>query len=246
MSQSLERLQKVIAKSGVASRRKAEKLIADGKVKVNDEVVTELGTKVSQKDKISVNNIEIEKEVPVYYLLYKPRGVISSVKDDKNRQVVTDLIDANERVFPIGRLDYNSSGLLLMTNDGDFANLLMHPRYEIEKVYYARIEGVPEKSELNKLLSGIKESGELLKVVQYKVVHVDKQKKRMDIELTLKEGKNRHIRRMMDSLGYPILKLKRIKYGFLTLNHLNVGQYRSLTPKEIKQMRNMALKNVEE
>lgn len=245
MSKSLERLQKVIAKSGVASRRKAEQLISDGKVKVNDEVVTELGTKVSQKDKIEVNNIEIEKEAPVYYALYKPRGVISSVKDDKNRQVVTDLLNVSERVFPIGRLDYNTSGLLLLTNDGDFANLLMHPRYEIEKVYQVRIEGIPSKEDLNKLLSGLKDEDELLKVIRYNVTSVDKQKQRMDLELTLQEGKNRHIRRMMDRLGYPILKLKRIKYGFLTLESLSIGQYRALTPKEIKQMRNVALKNIE-
>lgn len=245
MSKSLERLQKVIAKSGVASRRKAEELISDGKVKVNDEIVIELGTKVSQKDKVEVNNIEIEKEAPVYYALYKPRGVISSVKDDKNRQVVTDLLNVSERVFPIGRLDYNSSGLLLMTNDGDFANLLMHPKYEIEKVYHARIEGIPNKEDLNKLLSGLKDENELLKIIRYKVTSVDKQKQRMDLELTLQEGKNRHIRRMMDRLGYPVLKLKRVKYGLLTLESLSVGQYRALTPKEIKQMRNIALKNIE-
>ena len=157
MTDNNERLQKVIAQSGVTSRRKAEQLIVDGKVKVNGEVVVTLGTKVSSTDKIEVNDIPLEKEAPVYYMLYKPRGVISSVKDEKGRKVVTDLlVGVSERVFPVGRLDYDTSGILLLTNDGDFANFLMHPKYEIEKVYVAKIKGIPSKIELEKLRKGVR------------------------------------------------------------------------------------------
>ncbi len=125
----MERLQKVIAKSGVASRRKAEELIIEGKVKVNGNIVTELGTKVSDKDKIEVNNKIIEKEVKEYYLLNKPRGVVTTTTDDKNRKTVIDLIPTNARIYPVGRLDYDTTGALLLTNDGDFANILMHPKH---------------------------------------------------------------------------------------------------------------------
>lgn len=247
MSNSLERLQKVISQSGITSRRKAEKLILDGKVKVNNKVVTQLGTKVSSTDKVEVNGVELEKEQPKYFLLYKPRGVISSVKDDKNRRVVIDFLsDVHERIFPIGRLDYNTSGILLLTNDGEFANLLMHPRHEVEKVYLTHLKGIPLKRDLDKLLSGVRDNNEKLKAVNYKIISTDKKRNTMELELTLKEGKNRHIRRMMEQMGHPVTKLKRIKYGFLTLKGLKVGQYRSLTPKEIKQMRNLALKIVKD
>src|SRR5690625_1590589 len=247
MSNSLERLQKVISQSGITSRRKAEQLIVDGKVKVNNRMVTELGTKVSPKDKIEVNGIEIEKEQLKYFLLYKPRGIISSVKDDKNRKVVTDLLtDVQERIFPIGRLDYNTSGILLLTNDGEFANLLMHPRHEVEKVYLVRVNGVPTKKDLGKLLSGVKDKNDVLKAISYNIVSTDSKKKTMELELTLSQGKNRHIRRMMEQIGYPVTKLKRIKYGFLTLKNLKVGQYRALTSKEVKQMRSLALKIVKD
>jgi 23S rRNA pseudouridine2605 synthase len=245
VEQHLERLQKVIAKSGYTSRRKAEQLIAEGKVKVNGKIVTELGTKVKPDDKIEVEGIPLEKENPVYLLLYKPRGVISSVKDDKNRKVVTDLLpEIEERVFPIGRLDYDTSGLLLMTNDGDFAQLLMHPKHKIDKVYVAKVNGIPAREELKQLKKGIKSSGELLKAVHYRVLSVDYKKKKMILEITLHEGRNRQVRRMMESLGYPVEKLKRERYAFLTLDGLNPGDYRYLTPHEIKQLKFLAQKNV--
>src|SRR5699024_5412108 len=208
MTHSLQRLQKVIAQSGVTSRRKAEQLITAGKVKVNNRTVTKLGTKVSHLDKIEIGGIPLEKEAPVYYMLYKPRGVISSVKDDKGRKVVTDFFpEVDERIFPVGRLDYDTSGILLLTNDGDFANRLMHPKYEVEKVYIAKIKGVPNKRELQQLLQGIKSDADILKINKYQILSVDKQKKTMILELTLHEGKNKHIRRMMEGLGYPIQKL---------------------------------------
>ncbi|TRM12608.1 rRNA pseudouridine synthase [Lentibacillus cibarius] len=241
MTNTKERLQKVIAQSGVTSRRKAEKLIVDGKVKVNGKVITELGTKVSTQDKIEVNGVRLEKEEPVYYLFYKPREVISSLKDDKGRTVVTDYLgDIPERIYPIGRLDYDTSGILLLTNDGTFANQLMHPRYEIDKIYVAKIKGIPTKKELQELKKGIHSNNELLKAVRYKVLETDKRKNATILEITLHEGKNRHIRRMMEELGYPVMKLKREKYGILDLQGLQPGNFRRLTPHEVKKMRHSA------
>ncbi|WP_404456362.1 rRNA pseudouridine synthase [Virgibacillus necropolis] len=241
MTNSLERLQKIIAQSGITSRRKAEQMILDGKVRVNKKTVTELGSKASPTDEIEVDGVPLQKEIPVYYMLYKPRGVISSLKDDKNRKIVTDFLDGvPERVFPIGRLDYNTSGILLLTNDGDFANLLMHPKHEVDKVYVAKVSGIPEKSELNILRKGIKVDNDLLRAVSYKILSSDKSKNVSIIELTLNEGKNRHIRRMMEQLGFPVKKLKREKYGVLNLQGLQPGDARPLTPHEVKQMRHIA------
>ncbi|AXI09379.1 pseudouridine synthase [Oceanobacillus sp. 143] len=241
MTVNEERLQKVIAQSGITSRRKAEQLILEGKVKVNGQVVTALGTKVSKNDQIEVNDVQLEKEAHVYYMLYKPRGVISSVSDDKGRKVVTDLLEGvTERVFPIGRLDYDTSGILLLTNDGDFAHHLMHPKYEVEKVYVAKLKGIPTKPELEKLRKGVKAEKDLLKAADYNVLSVDKTKNTMILEIKLREGKNRHVRRMMEQLGYPVMKLKREQYGMLTLTGLKPGKYRALTLKEVKQIRNLA------
>lgn len=246
MTNKEERLQKVIAQSGLTSRRKAEQLIIDGEVEVNNKVVTTLGTKVTPKDEVKVNGIHIQKEAPVYYIMNKPREVISSAADDKGRRDVLDIArNIEERVFPIGRLDYHTSGVLLLTNDGEFANLLMHPRYEIEKVYVAKIEGIPSKEELRLLRKGIRSENELLKAVSYKVESVDQKKNTMFLRLTLHEGKNRHVRRMMEALGYPVEKLTREMYGNLTLQGLQSGEFRRLTPHEVKQIRNIALRNVE-
>ncbi|RFA37210.1 pseudouridine synthase [Virgibacillus dokdonensis] len=244
MTNTQERLQKVIAQSGITSRRKAEQLILDGKVKVNQQVVTTLGTKVKHDDFIEVDGVPLEKEAPVYYLLYKPRGVISSLKDDKGRKVITDLLgEVDERVFPVGRLDYDTSGILIVTNDGAFANLLMHPRYQIDKEYVTKIKGIPEKADLARLRKGVRSEKDILKAVQYRILETDKKKNHTILQLTLREGKNRHVRRMMEALGYPVLKLKREKYGFLTLDGLKPGEYRPLTPKEVKQMRHLAEQN---
>ncbi|SDJ66605.1 pseudouridine synthase [Sediminibacillus albus] len=245
MTNGQERLQKVIAQSGITSRRKAEKLIEEGQVKVNGKVVTTLGTKVSSDDKVEVNGVPLEKEEPVYYLLYKPRGVISSVKDDKNRKVVTDFLpEIEQRVFPVGRLDYDTSGLLLLTNDGDFANLLMHPRHEIDKVYVAKTKGIPDKDTLLTIKKGVRSEGDLLKAAHAKILSNDHKKNTAIVQLVLHEGKNRHIRRMMEALNYPVDKLKRERYAFLTLQGLNPGEFRELTPHEVKKLRTLAEKNV--
>ncbi|WP_173918754.1 pseudouridine synthase [Halobacillus sp. Marseille-Q1614] len=241
----MERLQKVIAHAGVASRRKAEELIVQGKVTVNGKVVKELGTKVSSNDKVEVEGVPIVKEQPVYYLLYKPRGVISSVKDDKGRKVVTDFLpEVEERIFPIGRLDYDTSGVLLLTNDGDFANLLMHPSYQIDKVYVVKTKGIPSSDQLKSFKKGINVEGERLKAVHAKVMSTDQKKNTAIVQVILHEGKNRQVRKMFDAIGIPVDKLKRERYGFITLDGMNAGDFRPLKPHEVKKLRQLADENV--
>lgn len=238
----MERLQKVIAHAGLASRRKAEELIKEGKVKVNGQVVKELGIKVGPNDKIEVNEVPLQKEVPVYFLFYKPRGVISAVSDDKNRKVVTDYFPhIKERIYPIGRLDYDTSGLLLLTNDGEFANVLMHPKHEVDKVYVAKVKGIPLRENLRKLEKGIKLEDGKTAPAKTKVLSIDKRKQTAIVEITIHEGRNRQVRRMFDAIGHPVLKLKRERYGYLTLHGLSAGDARELTPHEVKQMRALAL-----
>ncbi|WP_071460013.1 23S rRNA pseudouridine(2605) synthase RluB [Bacillus massilinigeriensis] len=240
----MERLQKVMAHAGVASRRKAEELILDGRVTVNGKTVRELGTKVSSSDKVEVNGIPIQREIPVYFLFYKPRGVISSVQDEKGRKVVTDFFEGIEqRIYPIGRLDYDTSGLLLLTNDGEFANLLMHPRNEIEKVYVAKVKGIPEREGLKKLERGIRLEDGKTAPARVKLLSLDKKKQTSIVELKIHEGRNRQVRRMFEAIGHEVLKLKRERYGFLTLHGMNTGDIRELTPHEVKQLRTEAMKN---
>ena len=242
----MERLQKVIARAGIASRRKAEELILEGKVKVNGKVVTELGTKVSSSDKVEVNEIPIEKEEPVYFLLYKPRGVISSVKDEKGRKVVTDFFpELKERIYPVGRLDYDTSGLLLLTNDGEFANLLMHPRGEIEKVYVAKTKGIPLRENLRKLEKGIELEDGKTAPAKVKMLSFDKGKQTAIIEIAIHEGRNRQVRRMFEAVGNDVIKLKRERYGFLTLEGLKAGDARELSPHEVKRLRALAMESLQ-
>ncbi|SDB91624.1 ribosomal large subunit pseudouridine synthase B [Pelagirhabdus alkalitolerans] len=243
MSNNLERLQKVIAQSGLTSRRKAEGLIEEGRVEVNNQKVTELGTKVTENDEIKVDGVPLTKDPLVHYLVYKPRGVISSVKDDKNRKVVTELIpEIDERVYPVGRLDYDTSGLVLLTNDGDLTQLLMHPSHEIDKVYVAKVKGIPTNKDLKPLIKGVFSEGEKLKAVSAKVLSNDSEKKNSIVEITLHEGKNRQVRRMLEAINYPVQKLKRERYSFLDLKGMQPGEYRELTPHEVKQLRADALK----
>ncbi|MGC4376249.1 pseudouridine synthase [Fictibacillus sp. Mic-4] len=239
----MERLQKVIAQSGVTSRRKAENLILEGKVKVNGKVVKELGTKVSGKDRIEVNGIQIEREEPVYFLLYKPQGVITAVSDDKGRPVVTDFFKdiVNQRIFPVGRLDYDTSGVLIMTNDGEFANLLMHPKYKVDKTYIAKVEGIPLKETLKKLEKGVVLDDGKTAPAKAKLRSADRKKQTAIIELVIHEGKNRQVRRMLEHVGHPVIKLKRERYAFLDVKGLNPGEFRVLTAHEVKQLRNQAV-----
>lgn len=233
----MERLQKVIARSGVSSRRRAESLIEEGKVKVNGTVVTTMGAKVSANDQVEVNGVPIDKEEPVYFLLYKPTGVISSARDDKGRKKVTDFFpDVKQRIYPVGRLDYETSGLLLLTNDGDFANRLMHPRYNLDKTYIAKIEGPIDKPKLNKLQAGVRLEDGKAAATAAKRLSSDRTKNTSIVELTLHEGRNRQVRRMLEAVGCRVVKLKRESYGFLNLKGLNPGDWRELTPHEVKRL----------
>lgn len=238
----MERLQKVIAQAGITSRRKAEELIRQEKVKVNGKTVTELGTKVSRKDKIEVNGVPIDKEEPVYFLFYKPSGVISAVSDDKGRKVVTDFFEeVEQRIFPVGRLDYDTSGLLILTNDGDFANRLMHPKYEIEKTYVAKVQGAVTKRCQQTLESGVMLEDGKTAPAQVKLLSADRNKNTSVVKITIHEGRNRQVRRMFDAVGCRVLKLKRERYGFLTLKGLNPGDWRELTPHEIKKLHTLGV-----
>lgn len=238
----MERLQKVIAHAGVASRRKAEELITEGKVTVNGSVVKELGVKVGPSDKIEVSGVPLEREEPVYFLLYKPRGVISSVKDDKGRKVVTDFFEhIEQRIYPVGRLDYETSGALILTNDGEFANLLMHPSSKVDKVYVAKVKGIPPKEMLRKLERGVNLDDGKTAPAKAKLLSLDKKKQTAIVEITIHEGKNRQVRRMFEAIGHPVLKLKRERYGTLTLHGLSAGDVKELTPHEVKQLRTLAM-----
>lgn len=237
----MERLQKVIAHAGVASRRKAEEMILEGKVKVNGKVVKELGVKVSNSDTVEVGGIPLEKEQPVYFLFYKPRGIISSVTDDKGRKTVTDYFpEIKERIYPVGRLDYDTSGILLLTNDGEFANLLMHPRNEIEKEYIAKVKGIPLRENLKALEKGIVLEDGKTAPARTKVISFDKKKGTSIVQITIHEGKNRQVRRMFEAIGHPVVKLRRERYGFLDLRGLQAGDARELTAHEVKQLRVLA------
>lgn len=232
----MERLQKVIAQAGITSRRKAEDLIEQGKVKVNGRIVTELGTKVSAKDDIDVNGIRIEREEPVYYLLYKPRAVISSVRDEKNRKVVTDLIPTEKRIFPIGRLDYDTSGVILLTNDGDFAHLLMHPKFEIEKTYIAKVKGLIQQESIQLLRNGVQLEDGKTAPAKVRLISQEKRRNSSIVELTIHEGRNRQIKRMFEAVGHPVQKLRRDRFAFLNCATMRPGDFRQLNPKEIKQL----------
>jgi 23S rRNA pseudouridine2605 synthase len=240
----MERLQKVIAHAGVTSRRKAEEWIKEGRVKVNGKVVKELGIKVSSNDRVEVNEIPIQREAPVYFLFYKPRGVISSVKDEKGRKVVTDFFpNLEQRIYPVGRLDYDTSGLLLLTNDGEFANLIIHPRHAIDKTYVAKVKGIPTREQLRKLEKGIQLEDGKTAPAKTKLLSLDKKKDSSIIEITIHEGRNRQVRRMFAAIGHEVVKLKRERFAFLTLQGLSTGDIRELTPHEVKQLRTLAQKS---
>lgn len=236
----MERLQKVIANNGYCSRRKAEELIGQGKVRVNGKVIRELGTKVSSIDTIEIegNTINCNEVDKVYYLLNKPRGVITSTADDKGRKTVIDLIDTTARIYPVGRLDYDTTGALILTNDGNLANLLMHPKNHVKKVYIAKIEGLIGKKELNILASGVYIDGKKTAKAQARIQKYDKKTNTSIVELTIHEGRNHQVKKMFESLGYKVLKLKRERIAFLDVNDLKSGEYRILNPKEVKKLYN--------
>ena len=239
----MERIQKVIAESGYCSRRKAEELIKKGLVAVNGNVVTEMGYKVNGNDYIEVEgNSIMEKQDKVYYLLNKPRGVITSTKDDKNRKTVIDLIDDNRRIYPVGRLDYDTTGLIIITNDGELANILMHPKNNIDKVYIAKIEGLITKGNLNNLEKGVIINGKKTSKSKAKVLRMDKKTNTTVVELIIHEGKNHQVKNMFKALGYNVIKLKREKIAFLTTDGISSGSYRQLSIHEVKKLYNESKK----
>ena len=230
----MERLQKVIAASGFTSRRKAEELIRLGKVMVNGNVVNTLGTKVSPKDIIEIEGERLSKEQKEYYLLNKPRGVITSTSDDKGRKTVVDLITTTSRIYPVGRLDYDTTGVLLLTNDGTFSNILMHPKNNIEKVYLAKLEGIIKKEGLEKLKEGVLVDDTLVKASRVKIKKVNKENNTCMVEITIHEGKNHQIKKMFERVGFFVEKLTRTRLDIFQVNDLKSGEYRRLTPKEVQ------------
>ncbi len=232
----MKRLNKFISDSGVCSRRKADDLILNGSVSVNGKVVRELGTKVNENDSVSVLGKVITNELKEYYLLYKPREVISAVKDDKNRKVVVDLIDTKARIYPIGRLDYDTTGIILLTNDGELSNILTHPKNDIPKEYLAKVKGFFKKEDAIKLSKGVIIDGSLTKPAIFKLKKYDKKTDSSYVKVIITEGRNHQVKNMFAFLNYDTLKLKREKYAFLTLGNLKSGEYRKLSLKEVKKL----------
>ncbi|QJW44409.1 rRNA pseudouridine synthase [bacterium BFN5] len=240
----LERLQKVISQAGVASRREAENFIKAGRVTVNGAVVTELGTKVQAgKDRVAVDGKLLKSEENVYIMLNKPKGVITTVKDPGDRQTVIDYLkDIPQRVYPVGRLDYNTEGLLLLTNDGELTHALIHPSHVIYKTYIAKVKGIPSEEKLDLLRVGIKLADGVTAPAKIHMVEIDREKNSATLEFTIHEGKNRQIRRMCEAIGYPIRQLKRTKFACLTLSGLRRGQYRFLSANELEELKKLTIK----
>ena len=233
----MERLQKFIANSGYCSRRKAEELIIKGQVYVNGELVTELGTKVNGNESIVVEGVTLNKQSrKEYYLLNKPRGYICSVSDDKGRKVVTDLIDTKERIYPVGRLDYDTTGVLLLTNDGEFANILMHPSNGVEKTYLAIIEGVMTTEEIYELKDGVVIDGVKVIPKRVKIKKKDLEKNKSKVEITIIEGRNHIVKKMFEAIGHPVNKLTRERLAFLDVKGLKSGEYRYLSNEEVREL----------
>lgn len=241
----MERLQKVIAQTGYCSRRKAEELISTGRVQVNGKIISEMGTKVNYDDDITIDGNGLNaKEDKVYYLLNKPRGIITSTNDEKNRKTVVDLIkNNNKRIYPVGRLDYDTTGVLLLTNDGELTNMLIHPKNNIEKLYIAKIKGIPTKIELQKLANGVIIDGHKTSKAKVKLKKLDKRNNTSVIELVIHEGKNHQVKKMFESIGYEVLKLRRERFAFLDVNDLKSGDYRELSIKEVKCLYSLMQKN---
>ncbi|SDG21663.1 ribosomal large subunit pseudouridine synthase B [Fontibacillus panacisegetis] len=232
----MERLQKIMAEAGVASRRKCEELILSGKVQVNGETVTTLGTKADPAvDEITVDGKPVGAEKKMYLVFNKPKGVITSASDPQGRKIVTDYLKGiTERLYPVGRLDYDTEGLLLLTNDGHFAHMLTHPKHHVPKTYHATVKGVPHGSELDKLKKGVMLEDGMTAPAEVEYHDINPEGKESTISITIHEGRNRQVRRMFDAINHPVNKLKRISFGDLFLGNLKRGSYRHLTKEEIE------------
>ncbi len=233
----MERVQKVISNLGYASRREAEKLIEDGKVYINDHKAM-IGDKVKDSDIIKINGVILDKNKndKVYYLLNKPRGVVSTVKDEKGRKTVIDLIESDKRIYPIGRLDYDTTGVLLLTNDGELTNLLLHPSNDIEKVYLAKIKGIIKGEDIYKLKTGVIIDDFKTSPCYVKLKSFNKKNNTSLVELRIHEGHNHQVKKMFEAIGFQVEKLTRLRFAFLDTNNLKPGEYRILTPKEVKKL----------
>ena len=234
----MERVQKVISNLGYASRREAERLILEGKVLINDKVAV-LGDKVTSKDSIKINGIVMDKEASndkVYYLLNKPRGVVSTSKDEKGRKTVVSLIDTEKRIYPVGRLDYDTTGVLILTNDGELTNILLHPSKEVEKVYLAKIKGIITGEDIYKLKSGVTIDGVKTSKCRVKLKSYNRKTNSSLVEITIHEGRNHQVKKMFASVGYDVLKLTRLRFAFLDCKDLKSGEYRKLSIKEVKKL----------
>ncbi|MFA5525029.1 MAG: pseudouridine synthase [Tissierellales bacterium] len=232
------RLQKYIALCGVTSRRKAEELILEGKVKVNNNVIKELGTTIDpDKDVVKVNDKRIKEESKkIYIMLNKPVGFVTTLKDEKSRKIVTDLIEGvSERIYPVGRLDADTTGLLILTNDGDLAYKLTHPKNEVVKRYIAIVEGVPNKWELEKFRNGLKIDGRTTAEAFIKIAKRYETESILDI--SIHEGRNRQVKKMCEAINHPVKKLKRVSIGELELGGLNLGNWRYLEDDEVEYLK---------
>ncbi len=231
----LERLQKVLAKAGIASRRKAEELIREGRVRVDGKVVTEMGVRVDPDIQvIECDGISVSaSEKKVYILLHKPAGVLSTVHDPHGRPIVTDLLrKVKERVYPVGRLDLDTEGALLLTNDGELAQKILHPSHEVNKTYVAKVRGEPSARKLNTLSKGIDLEGRKTWPADIEVLHTEPQS--TTVKIVIHEGRKRQVRKMFEAIGHPVLQLKRIAYGQLDLGDLPPGKYRFLNRADLK------------
>lgn len=239
----MERLQKVIAAAGVCSRRKAEELITAGRVKVNGQVVTTLGTTVGEKDKIYVDGKQLKQEGKAYYVLNKARNTISSVSDEKGRKTVMDGLEVSKRVYPVGRLDFDTTGVLLLTNDGELANALLHPSNNINKVYIATIEGSISEEERLKLENGVMVDEKITSPCEATITKVNKEKNKTIVKLTIHEGRNHQIKKMFEAINKKVLKLHRDEFAGISSKGLYEGQHRKLTFEEVRSLKKLAYKD---
>jgi pseudouridine synthase len=234
-----ERLQKIIARAGLASRRKAEELIRTGQVAVNGQVVTELGAKADpERDHIKVKgkliNPRLASREKIYILLYKPVGYLASLSDPQKRPLVTDLLPRlKSKVYPVGRLDFQSEGLILLTNDGDFANLITSAKHEIPKTYHVKVKGIPGEKQLELLRRGVVIEGK--RTAPAKIKELRHTESNAWYEVTIIEGRHHQVRNMFEKIGHSVVKLKRVAIGFLTTQRLKSGQHRHLSPAEVKR-----------
>lgn len=233
-----ERLQKYLANCGVASRRKCEEYIKQGKIKVNGEIVTELGTKINpEKDIIEFENKRIKQNSKhIYILLNKPIGYVTTADDQFGRDTVLDLVKVRERIVPVGRLDMYTSGALILTNDGDFVYKVTHPKHEIEKTYTVTVKGIVQNSEVEQLRQGVKIEEYTTKPAKVKILKTDTEKDISRLEITIHEGKNRQVRKMCEAVGRKVLALHRSKIGNIGVKDLELGKWRYLNSKEVEQL----------